>query len=68
MLTEAECKGRTSDWNIVQVITILHYRIVDVKRIHIHHTVVVYVAVRLMLVHLCFLNATVLHLSLKELL
>jgi len=54
-----EGKERTSNWNIV--ITILHCGIVDVKRIHIHRTVIGhgYVAVRLMLV---FLHATVLHL------
>ena len=64
MGTELEVEGkkrRTSNCNIV--ITILHCCIVNVKRIHIHRTlvVVVYVAtgVRLALVLLRFLNATV---------
>jgi hypothetical protein len=56
--TEVEGKGRTSNWNIV--ITILHRDIVNVKRIHNHRTVVVYVSVTLVL--LCFLDVTVLHL------
>ena len=54
-------KRRTSNWNIV--ITILHSCIVNVKRIHIHRTVVVVVYVaasmRLVLVLLQFLNATI---------
>ena len=45
-------KGRTSNWNIV--ITILKCDMVNIIRIH---TVVV--AVRLMLVLLCFLDTTV---------
>ena len=42
---EVELRGkrRTSDWNIV--ITILHCCIVNVKRIHIHCTLVVVVCV-----------------------
>ena len=54
-------KRRTSNWNIV--ITILHCCAVNVKRIHVHRTlvVVVYVAVgvRLALVLLRFLDVTV---------
>ena len=45
-------KGRTGNWNIV--ITVLECDMVNVIRIH---TVVV--TVRLMLVFLCFLDATV---------
>ena len=60
MGTEAEGKKHTSNWCIV--ITILHCCIVNVKRIHIHGTlvVVVYVAaaVRLALVLLRFLDAS----------
>ena len=67
MGTEVEGKRRTSNWNIV--ITILHCCIVDVERIHIHSTlaVVVHVALRLTLVLLRFLDATVTVLHLKEL-
>ena len=67
MGTEVEGKRRTSNWNIV--ITILHCCIVDVERIHIHSTlaVVVHVALRLTLVLLRFLDATVTVLHLREL-
>ena len=62
-------KKRTSNWNIV--ITIIHCCVVNVERIYIHCTliVVVYVAavVRLALVLLRFLDATVLHLFELEL-
>jgi hypothetical protein len=64
---EVEGKRRTSNWNIV--ITTLHCCVVNVKRIHIHSilAVVVYVAVRLTLVLLRFLDATVTVLHLREL-
>ena len=45
-------KGRTSNWNIV--ITILECDMVNVIRIH-----TIIVAVRLILVLLCFMDATV---------
>ena len=64
MGTEVKRKRRTSNWNIV--ITMLHCGIVNVEKIHIHKrtlAVVVYVAARLTLVLLCFLDATVLHLG-----
>ena len=48
-------KGRTSNWSIV--VTIIECDMVNVIRIH---TVVV--AVRLILVLLCFLDATTVHL------
>ena len=50
-------KRRTSNWDIVM--TILHWDILNIIRIQ---AVVVYAAVRLTLVLLCFVDATVLHL------
>ena len=63
---ELEGKGRTSNCNIV--ITVFYCGIVNVKTVHVHRAlaVVVYFAVRLRLVLLRSLDATVLHLKKLE--